>query len=305
MTCSAGDGDTLGVQEPGVLIRIRAELPGLRPAERRVAEAVLADPEAVADTPITAMARRCHTSETTVLRFCRSIGMSGYPELRLSLARETTRAEREHPGAAALAADIDLQDPLDEVVAKVIYADARGVEDTGRALDTEALHRAVTAVAAARRVDIVGVGASGFVGMDLQQKLHRIGRVAFGWVDTHAALTSAALLGPDDVIIGISHTGTTVDIVEPVQLATSVGATAVAITNVPGSPLAEVADAVLLTAARETTFRSGAMASRIAQLAVVDCLFVGVAQRTPDVMASLEKTYQSVRNRRRPVRGRG
>lgn len=304
LTCPDGDDHTLEVQEPGVSIRIRAELPGLRPAERRVAEAVLANPVAVADTPITTMARRSGTSETTVLRFCRSIGMSGYPELRMSLARETTLAERDHPGAAALAAEIDLHDSLADIMAKVVYTDARAVEETAQTLDVEHLQRAVTSVTKARRVDIVGVGASGFVGMDLQQKLHRIGRVAFAWVDTHAALTSAALLEPDDVIIGISHTGTTIDIVEPMQLGKSVGATTVAITNVPGSPVAEVADAVLLTAARETRFRSGAMASRIAQLAVVDCLFVGVAQRTPNVTDSLEKTYHSVRNRRLPHRGR-
>ena len=134
---------------------------------------------------------------------------------------------------------------------------------------------------------------------DLHQKLHRIGLLSSVWPDTHAALTSAALLGPGDVAIGISHTGTTIDTVEALRVAEAGGATTIAITNVRVSPLTAQARHVLTTAARETTFRSGAMASRIAQLAVVDCLFVGVAQRSYDrTLSALERTFAAVQGRR-------
>ncbi len=109
----------------------------------------------------------------------------------------------------------------------------------------------------------------------LQQKLHRIGQVAFAWVDPHVALTSAALLGPDDVAVGISHSGVTQDTVDPLAQAQANGVTTIAITNFPRSALASIAHHVLTTAARETTFRSGATASRLAQLTVVDCIFGG------------------------------
>jgi DNA-binding MurR/RpiR family transcriptional regulator len=151
-------------------------------------------------------------------------------------------------------------------------------------------------------VDLYGVGASAFVAMDFQQKLHRIGRVAFAWADTHAALTSAALLGPKDVAIGISHTGATVDTIDALAQARAQGATTVALTNFPRSPLALAAEHVLTTAARETTFRSGAMASRLAQLTVVDCMFVGVAQRTyANTLAAVAATRGAVDGRRTPV----
>lgn len=291
------------IDDTGVLIRIRARLPRLRPAEQRVAAAILADPERVAQTAITLLARQCSTSETTVLRFCHAIGIPKYPDLRLALARETGRAEAAHPDHEAMTADISRHDSLAEVVGKIAFADARAIEDTAQVLDIDALGRAVAAVVAGRRTDIVGIGASGFVGADLQQKLHRIGLTSFAWSDPHAALTSASLLGPSDVSIGISHTGTTVDTIEPIQAAAAAGATTVAITNMPGSPLAETADILLCTAARETTFRSGATASRIAQLAVIDCLFVGVAQRTYDsTMRALEKTRMAVQPRRLPAR---
>lgn len=161
------------------------------------------------------------------------------------------------------------------------------------------LERAVAAVAGAGRTDVYGVGASAFVAHDLQQKLHRIGHVSFAWSDSHLALTSAAVLSKKDVAIAISHTGATKDTIEALRAAGEHGATTIAITNSPRSALATLADIRLHTAARETTFRSGAMASRLAQLSVIDFLFAGVAQRSYDQsMRALELTAQAVKDKR-------
>lgn len=282
-----------------LLVTIRAQLPALRPAEVRVATAVLDDPAGVSGTSITTLARECQTSETTVVRFCRAVGVEGYAALRMALARECSRAEV-NAGAPVLSGDISAEDALEDVIAKIGSADVRAIEDTMTNLDVASLEVAVTRVSEARRIDVVGIGASGFVAADLAQKLHRIGRTAIAWIDPHAALTSAALLGTDDVIIGISHTGSTIETVEPLDVASAAGCFTIAITNTLGSPLAKVADVMLATVARETTFRSGAMASRIAQLSLVDCLFVGVAQRSYDeTMTALELTYAAVHHRRR------
>ncbi|MFN8622346.1 MAG: serine hydrolase [Chloroflexota bacterium] len=285
----------------GLLVRIRSVLPGLRPAEQRVAQAVLRDPAAVSQRSIGALATDCDTSPATVLRFCRAVGYAHYPELRLALARESGRAAA---GAGAgtgplPTGDISPTDTLAEIVAKIAWSDARAIEDTAAMLDLASLEHAIDAVVAAARVDIHGIGASGFVAQDLHQKLHRIGLLTSVWPDPHAALTSAALLGPADVAIAISHTGTTIDTIEALGVAAAHGATTIAITNFGDSPLARAATHVLTTAARETTFRSGAMSSRIAQLAVVDCLFVGVAQRSYErTMLALERTFAAVQGRR-------
>ncbi len=282
---------------PDIGVRIRSLLPSLAPAERRVAERVLADPAAVAASTISALAQECSTSETTVIRFCRAVGFTGYPALRLGLAAERGRSERSR--ARDLTGDIAADDDLDKVVATIAFADARAVEETAHQLDLDELHRVIDALVAAPRVDVYGVGASGFVALDLQQKLHRIGRVAFAWTDPHMALTSAALLGPGDVAVAISHSGSTRDILDALQVAQRSGATTVALTNYPRSTLATGADHVLTTAARETTFRSGATASRLAQLTVVDCVFVGVAQRTYETsQRALELTRDAVADRR-------
>jgi DNA-binding MurR/RpiR family transcriptional regulator len=286
-----------------LLSHIRSLLPSLAPAERRVAEAAVADPAGVATLTISQLAGRCDTSETTVVRFCRAIGIRGYPELRIALASAAGRADTS--GHAVVGGDIGPDDSLDDVLQKVGYADAHAVQDTVQQLDTQTLGRVIDAVVAARRVELYGVGASAFVALDLQQKLHRIGRVVYAWPDPHVALTSAALLVPGDVAFGFSHTGETADTIVSLDEARRRGATTVAITNYPRSSIAVAAEYVITTAARETTFRSGAMSSRIAALTVVDCIFVGVAQRNyATTIEALERTHDAVAAVHRRVRGR-
>lgn len=292
-----------GQRDTGPLVRIRSLLPGLARAEKRVARVVLEDPGAVSGHSITEVAEAAGTSETTVTRFCKAIGVSGYPELRIALAGDVARRARVGCGPGGdIAPDADLR----RVVDTVTFADARSIDDTGGQLDVAALRGAVDAIAAARRVDVYAVGGSAFVAAALQQKLHRIGRTCFAWHDTHLMLASAAMLGTADVAVAISHSGATTDTVEALRQAASAGATTVVLTNFPRSPLARDADHVLTTATRETTFRSGGMASRIAQLTVADCVFIGVAQRhRKSAVAALEATSAAVTRHRISARPDG
>ncbi|WP_186382793.1 MurR/RpiR family transcriptional regulator [Amycolatopsis rhizosphaerae] len=290
--------------EASPLVRIRSLLPGLARAEQRVAKVVLEDPSAVARRSITEVALAANTSETTVTRFCKAVGVGGYPQLRIALAADTARSEAR--STRNLGGEISVNDDLAAVVGKVSFADARAVEETADQLDIATLERVIGLLSEAGRVDVYGVGASAFVAADLQQKLHRIGRVCFAWSDTHIMLTSAAVLRTGDVAIGVSHTGATTDTVEALRVAREHGATTVALTNFPRSPITEVADYVLTTAARETTFRSGATASRIAQLTVIDCLFIGVAQRHMEAASqALDATREAVGSHRLGVRPDG
>jgi DNA-binding MurR/RpiR family transcriptional regulator len=285
-------------ESSGLIVHISGLLPSLSPAEQRVARLVVADPADAARRTITDLATAAETSEATVIRFCRSVGMEGYPQLRIRLAAEAARRV-EPPDARVVGGDIPPGADLAQIIATISFNDARAVEETAEQLDPAVCEQVVDAINSAGRVDIYGAAASGFVASDFQQKLHRIGRTAFAWPDVHLALTSAALLGKGDVAMGISHSGTTSDVIEVLQQARSRGATTVALTNFPRSPITEVADFVLTTAARETTYRSGAMASRLAQLTVVDCLFVGVAARNrTKARRALEVTAEAVQTHR-------
>ncbi|MEV0645334.1 MurR/RpiR family transcriptional regulator [Phytomonospora sp. NPDC050363] len=285
-----------------LIAQIRGVLPSLPKAEQRVATTILGDPAALATYTITDLAAAAHTSEATVIRFCRSIGLSGHRQLRLRAAEAVARRPST-PDPKVVGGDIPAGADMPRIIATIGFHDTRAVSDTVEQLDPAVCTKVVDALANAGRVDVFGVGASGFVAADFHQKLHRIGRTANCWTDVHAALTGAALLKPGDVAFGITHTGETHDIVDVLKLAADRGVTTVALTNFPRSTVSGVVDHVLTTAAGETTFRSGATASRIAQLTVVDCLFVGLAargrQRTADALAA---TAGAVKDRRRSSR---
>ena len=278
--------------------RIRGLLSQMQPAMARVGSFIVLNPRDAAAMTISTLATATDVSETTVVRFCREIGIDGYSQLRLGLAVEMgarSEAEDKFQGSTDISAD----DTLVSAVEKIAYADARSVADTARSLPLETLATVVDGIVSARRCDIFGVGASGLVAMDLQQKLHRIGLVSFALIDPHQALVSAALLDEECVAIAISHSGATTDTIDTLLEARDRGATTVAITNSPRSRLATLADHVLTTAAMETTFRSAATGSRLAQLTVVDCLFVGVAQQTLEQSVhALDETRRAVVSKR-------
>ncbi|HZE31449.1 MAG TPA: MurR/RpiR family transcriptional regulator [Actinoallomurus sp.] len=286
-----------GRQQDALTI-LRGLQPSLVPSKRRVAAYILRKPAHVATQTISELARAAQTSESTVLRLCQELGLRGYRELRIALAAESGR-EQERAANRDIGSDISRDDDLDSIIDTVTFTDQQAIADTARNLDRAALAEAVTLTAGARRVDIVGIGASAVVALDLHQKLHRIGLIAYAWHDTHAALTAAALLGPADVAIGVSHTGTTPETVDVIHEAIAHGALTIALTGVPKSPLAAAADVLLTTVDRETTFRSGATASRIAALSVVDVVFTAVAQRRYDqAIAALEATRHAIVDRR-------
>lgn len=280
-----------------VLATLRGILPNLSPSEARVAMAAINDPAGTAASTIGELARRCDTSETTVIRLCRTIGFGGYPEFRLALAAAAAAS----PEGEYISGEILPDDTTEQVVRKVTGADAQAITETADHVSMRSLEDAAGAIGAASRTDLFGAGASSFVAQDMQFKLHRIGLTSHCFADPDLAISSAALLGRGDVALGLSHTGSTKDVIRYLEVAAESGATTVAITNHPRAPISRTSDIVLTTAARETTFRSGAMASRIAQLTLVDVLFVLVAQGRVDVaMEALQRTHDAVHS---PTKG--
>ncbi|MET9249803.1 MurR/RpiR family transcriptional regulator [Nonomuraea sp. NPDC003709] len=261
-----------------ILARIRGVEPTLTATHRRIAETILADPAAVAASTIGELAERCGTSLTTVTRFCRELGLAGYPELRLALAAELGRNDATPREQSLIAFSPD--DPASLVLRSLLASDMRAMEETAAQLDLEAVDRAASALVRARFIDFFAVAGSAGVAMDLHLRLHAIGRPGALWTDVHNAVCSANARDGHDVALGISHSGTTAEVVEPLTIAKQRGATTIAVTNFPRSPLAEAADIVLTTAAQDTPFRAGGVAARHTQMLVLDCLYIGVVQRT-------------------------
>ncbi|BBA97981.1 putative RpiR family transcriptional regulator [Actinacidiphila reveromycinica] len=284
--------------DPGALAaKVRTLAPSMTRSMQRVAEAVANDPAGCSHLTVTALAVRTGTSEATVVRTARLLGYPGYRDLRLALA---ALAAHQATGAApAVTADIAVDDPLGEVVTKLALEEQQTLADTASQLDTSQLEAAVVALASARRTDVYGIAASGLVGQDLAQKLLRIGLIAHAHTDPHLAVTNAVQLRPGDVALAITHSGTTQDVIEPLRVAFDRGATTIAISGRADGPVTQYADVVLTTScSRESELRPAAMSSRTSQLLVVDCLFIGVAQRTYDDAApALSASYEALAHR--------
>ncbi|MBZ6473786.1 MurR/RpiR family transcriptional regulator [Streptomyces griseocarneus] len=280
--------------------KVRTLAPSMTRSMQRVAEAVADDPAGSAALTVTGLAERTGTSEATVVRTARVLGYPGYRDLRLALA--ALAAEQAAGRAPAVTADISVDDPMAGVVAKLAQEEAQCLADTAAGLDTAALEAAAGALAAARRIDVYGIGASNLVGQDLTQKLLRIGLIAHAPADPHLAVTNAVQLRPGDVAIAISHSGRTTDVIEPLRVAFEHGATTVAVTGRPDGDIVQYADHVLATSsARESELRPAAMSSRTSQLLVVDCLFIGVAQRTyASAAPALSASYEALAHRHAP-----
>ncbi|MFC8514635.1 MurR/RpiR family transcriptional regulator [Streptomyces sp. NPDC057257] len=257
---------------------IRTELPRLAGSLRKVGELILEDPAAVTHCSAAELGRRTGTSQATVTRFCRAIGLDSYQHLLIELAQERGRGEVSDWGSAEIGPDISPDDSLERVVQVVGSADLRAIQQTIDRIDLDALERAAQALAKARRIDVYGVGGSGAVAQETETRLFRIGCQVRGWTEVHGAATSAALLTPADVAIGISHSGATRETLEPFEMARERGATTIAITTDPRSPLARAADIRLISATSETSFRTGSIGGRHSVLMIVDCLYVRVSQ---------------------------
>jgi DNA-binding MurR/RpiR family transcriptional regulator len=178
---------------------------------------------------------------------------------------------------------------------KVFQISAQTLRDTLAILDVDQLIRAAGLVRDAKRIDLYGAGGSGIVAQDMYHKLLTVGIFSSASPDAHVQAMSASLLQPGDVALGISHSGATCETVESLTTARQAGAHTIALTNYQGAPITKVADIVLLTASQETTTKGYATASRLAQLALLDALFMVVAfGKFEDSMEGIRRTSRGV-----------
>lgn len=256
---------------PGSFVRLQGAYSGLRAAEQRVADFILKHPDELIYLTVTELAERTRTSESTVVRLTQKIGYKGYQEFKIVLARDLVEP------ATEIYAAIEPGDDLATVKNKVFQANAQALRDTLEVLEDAQLERAVDALSAAGRIEIYGVGGSAPLALDAYHKFLKLGLRSIALSDGDLMAMSSALLGSEDVALGISHTGASRDVTDALGRAKSNGATTICITHRPSSPVTKVSDVVLVTAAQQTAFRSDASSSRIAQLTIIDTLYVGIA----------------------------
>ncbi len=276
------------------LARIQAVYKDLPPKVKTVADHILAQPQDVVHLSITQLAEVTRCAEATIFRLCRLIGMKGYQELKISLAGEMVEQPVQNIHEEVLP-----EDDMAQVARKVFTSNIIGITDTLQLLDTQSLNAAVQLLNSARNVCIYAVGGSAPIAMDAYNKFIRAGISCVMHSDPHLQLTTAALLGPESVVLAISHSGSSKDLIEVVKAAGKTGAKTIVITSYTKSSLAQLADVKLYSSTRETSFRTEAISARIAQLCIIDSLYVGLSlARQEETLGNLQKIREVISTKR-------
>lgn len=272
-----------------MLSKISESLVDLSSAERKVGECALAEPKWFVHSAVAEIAERAHVSQPTVIRFCRSLGYKGLPEFKLSLS-----ASIGHDGMPFVHEELNADDDIADIVEKVIGNTAASILGARQYLNQDNLNQAITLLSCARRVEFYGVGNSGIVAQDAQHKFFRFGISTVAYADTHIQMMAASVLTEQDVLVVISNSGSSIELLDAVRIARENRAPVIAITRVD-SPLASLADCVLSVAAQEDSELYTPMVSRLLQLVVVDILAIGLALRLGETASlKLEKGKRSI-----------
>lgn len=272
---------------------LRSAYGGLTKSERRIADYIVDHTGEVMEQTVSDLAVHAQSSEITISRFCKKLGCSGLKELKLMLAAELSAAPQKafH--------DIQAGDSGRDVAAKVFANIAEGLQDTLSLLDYDALDAAARLLLKARRIYVFGFGNSATVCMDMATRFLRLGLAIREYADSHMQVTAAALMTADDVVIAVSHSGATKELLQSVQAARENGAKVIVITSHGQSPLAALADICLCGMGREVQYTSEAGASRLIHMAIGDVLYTRVAMQEESVFRdNMEKMRREIGKKR-------
>lgn len=260
-----------------LLLRIQSLLSGMSNAEQKVASYVISNPNDVISLSVAGLAEASGVSDATVIRACKALGFASYPDFKVSLAMDIVTPIQ------AIHEEINPGDGTAEIIQKVFKGNMYTLECTLSAINADSVERAAKAIKSARRVIILGLGNSNSVALDLLHKLMRLGIDAQAYTDSHLQTIAAVNAEADDLVFAISHSGSSIDIVDSSKIAKANGAFIISLTNIGSSPLSKVSDISLFTVSNETKYRIVALSSRIAQMAIIDSIYTVIACNYPAV----------------------
>lgn len=254
-----------GKSEVKASIRLEQVKQNFTKSEMKIYDYISKNPEQVLYHSLTELAEACNVGEATVLRLFRKIGYKGFQSFKFSLAKEVD--------------DLRSVATNNSYVSKVKNSMMTALENSYAVIDETELEKAVDMMDSAGSIVVFGVGSSSIAGLDMQNRLLRMGKNIEVVADPHSQVMRTASMDADTVVIAISITGSTRDTVDSVKAAKDKGAKTISITNYTKSPLTKFSDCVLLLSAKESPLDSGSLISKVAQLFVIDLLCTGLAIR--------------------------
>jgi DNA-binding MurR/RpiR family transcriptional regulator len=275
-----------------VLTILAAQLETMTQADRQIARFILDDPERMLALSSAALAEATGRSQSSVVKFSQKLGYAGYQQLKLAVNK--AKAQEWHAPAGIIHGSIDASDTMLTIMQKLIGSKLLSMRETTAANGEATIERALDALAEGRRIQLAGVGASSLVARDFSYKLQKLGRSVLIDTDSHVQVANASTLGPDDVLLALSYSGTSLDILRIAEAAKARAATVISITGVHPNPLLSLADISLFTIADEERVRSSAITSRDAQLMLLDMLFILLVRRQEDAHDYIHRSEEAV-----------
>ena len=260
-------------------------------AEKQIADWIEQNPGKIISLSIVELAEQCKCSEATIVRFSKRLGLSGYQELKISLASES--------GNVTVNTNINQNDTAFEMFEKVCNDIYCSLEKTKKSLKSNSLSLAADKICNSNKIVVFGLGNSASVALDAAHKLIRAGLNAHAYSDNHMQVIAASHLTKSDTVIAISHSGSSKDIVDALKIAKEHGASTITVTNNGKSPILRYSDIVLSTSADETQYNILALNSRIVQLAIIDALyFYVVYNRSEEAAESIKETEKALMSKK-------
>lgn len=265
----------------------------LTKTEKKIAATILSQPELLKECSLSQSAALLAVGEATFIRFCRTLGFKGYTDFKLALAIEL--ATRTHENQVLLDTELLPQDSTQEIALKLQTSLSNVVSETINLLDFQVLESVVAVLKKAKRVIFLGMGSSGITAEDAKHKLMRIGLHTDAITNNHFMYMQASLLLPGDTVIGISHSGYSVETCKALKIAHQNGATTIALTHNLRSAITEVADYVLINGNRQGQMQGDSLGTKMAQLFVLDLIYTMLVREDPEqAMRHKQKTLNVI-----------
>ncbi|MFL1676941.1 MurR/RpiR family transcriptional regulator [Paenibacillus dendritiformis] len=259
-----------------ILTRIHSMYNSFTNTERKVADYILEHTRSVIYMSITDLADACDVGESSIFRFCKSLNFKGYQEFKIALAHSIT-VENEIP---QLTEQIGMDDTIEQVASKVLTTNVNAINETYDLLKADDIEKAIEYMVQAERIHFFGVGTSLITALEAKNKFMRITKKTECSFDSHLQMMSAALMTERDVAVMFSYSGSTKDTIEVAKKAKEKGARIISITRFVKSPLTTHSDVTLLCGANEGPLQGGSLSAKIAQLYLLDVLYVEYFKRT-------------------------
>lgn len=280
-----------------ILDTIGALQHSLTKTEKKIAAAILSQPQLLDQCSLSEVASHLDVGEATFIRFCRTLGFKGYTDFKLDLAIELATKAQENQGL--LDTEVSSQDSAKEIALKLQTSLSNVVSETINLLDFDVLEAVVAELQQARRILLFGVGSSGITAEDAKHKLMRIGLQTDAITNNHFMYMQASLLQAGDVVIGISHSGYSVETTKALKIARQNGATTIALTHNLRSAITEVADYVLINGNRQGQMQGDSLGTKMAQLFVLDLIYAMLVRDNPEqAMQHKQKTLNVILDER-------